>query len=80
MSGSTAGYMHWRGNLKQRSLDNTPLFRHCIDDILQNNVICYIQNSNMECGTCKLYAFQLIDECRSIEHHYIYFRAYDNFS
>ena len=23
------------------------------------NVLCYIKNSNMECGTCRLYTFQL---------------------
>ena len=79
MSGSTVGYMGWQGNLKQGSLDNTPLFRHCIDDILQNNVLCYKQKSNIECDTCKLYAFQSIDECWSIEHHYTYFSAHDNF-
>ena len=27
--------------------------------ILQNNALCYIQNSNIECGTCRLYTFQL---------------------
>ena len=56
---STDRYMGWRGNLKQGSLDNTPSFRHCIYDILQNNVLCYIENSNMECGTCKFSLFQL---------------------
>ena len=25
----------------------------------KNNVLWYIQNSKMECGTCKLYPFQL---------------------
>ena len=51
--------MDWRESLKLGSLDNTSWFRHCIYDILQNNALCYIQNSNMEYGTCKLYIFQL---------------------
>ena len=40
MGGSTVRYMDWRGSLKQGSLDRTPSFRHCIYDILQNNVLC----------------------------------------
>ena len=71
MSGSAVKYMEWRGSLKQGSLENTPSFRHCIYDIfLQSNVLCYIQNSNMECGTCKLYTFfNWTDKYRSVEHH-----------
>ena len=57
MSGNTVRYMYWWWSLKQGSLDNTPSFRHRIYDILQNNVLCYIQNSNMDCGTCKSYTF-----------------------
>ena len=50
-------------------------------DILQNNVLCYIQNSNVECGTCKLYTVQVN---RPMQINWtrinIYFSAYENFS
>ena len=59
MIGSFVRYMDRRESLKQGLLDNTASFRHRIYDILQNNVLCYIQNSKMERGTCKLYPFQL---------------------
>ena len=76
MSSGCGRYMNWRGSLKQGSLDHTPL----IYNILQNNVLCYIQNSNLECGTCKLYTFQLN---RPMQSNWtplnIYFIAYENF-
>ena len=76
MTGSTVRYIDWQESLKQGSLDNTPM----IYDILQNNVLCYIQNSNMGCGTCRLYIFQLN---RPIQINWtplnIYSSAYENF-
>ena len=38
MSGSNVRYMDCRESLKQGSLDKTHSFKHCIYDILQNNM------------------------------------------
>ena len=45
----------WRMKSKPRIIR---LCLHSDTNILQNSVFWYIQNSNMECGTCKLHTFE----------------------